>query len=243
MLAIRIIPQLLSAGGRLVKGRQFNAWRSVGVAVQAARIHAERGVDELLILDITATKEGRGPDLRAIEQLTETAFMPISAGGGVRTLEHVRDVLRAGADKVVIGTWAPALVLQAAKYFGSQAIVASVDVVGGKVAWEAGRAVSTLLPADYAKKMEDEGAGELLLQSIDREGTMQGYDLELVGLVSRSVNIPVIAAGGCSGYQDMVDAVRAGASAVSAGALFQFDDATPRGAAQYMAKHAIEVRL
>lgn len=242
-LAHRVIPTILVKGRTMVKGERFNPWRSVGLAAQAVRIHQARGVDEVCILDVGATPEGRGPDLGLVEELSDVLFAPLAVGGGVQSLDDVTALLRAGADKVVIGTYAPPIVLPAARHFGSQAIVAALDVTGRKVAWQCGRAVSNLDPVDYAKQLADEGAGEILLTSIDREGTQQGYDLDLIRKVSSAVSIPVIAHGGCSGYEDMAAAIAAGASAVAAGALFQFTDATPLEAARYLAARGIEARV
>lgn len=232
MLATRIIPTLLKRGDQLVKGQRFNAWRSVGHVEQAARIHQARGVDELCILDIAATPEGRGPDVAAIERLTDGCFMPLSVGGGVRTLEHVRALLRAGADKVVIRSGGYALVEEVSAAVGRQAVVAALDANSLSYDW-----------ARVARNWEAAGAGEIMLTRMEREGTLQGYDVDLIREVSAAVGIPVIAHGGCGTYQHMVEAVKAGASAVAAGAMFQFTDATPIGAARYLAKHGIEARV
>lgn len=234
-LAVRIIPTLLARGSKLVKGRRFSADRVVGHVQQAARIHQSRGVDELCILDVAATPEGRGPDFAAIEALTAECFMPLTVGGGVRGIEDVEGLLRAGADKVALNSlWgkAPDLFRSICVRFGSQAVVG--------VANHAGNALSTLL---RIQGMENFGAGEILLTSIDREGTMDGYDLELIEFMSAAVDVPVIAHGGCSGPEDMLAAIKAGASAVAAGALFQFTEHTPRSCAQWLAGQGVEVRL
>lgn len=227
-LAVRIIPTLLTRGRQLVKGKQFNAWRSVGVTEQAVRIHQMRGVDELILLDIGAT--GRGPDFELVSRLTERCFMPLTVGGGVKTIEDVRGLLGSGADKVAIRTEV-GLIPVASSAVGRQAIVAAVDY------WDREPV------ANRCVLLESMGAGEILLTSMDREGTMEGYDLGTINIVSSSVGIPVIAHGGCRDYEDMHQAIRAGASAVAAGALFQFTDATPRGAAEYLNSKGIEVRL
>lgn len=243
MLAHRVIPTILCRGRTMVKGKRFDSWRSVGVAAQAVRIHQMRGVDEVCLLDIGATPEGRGPDLGLVEELSEVLFAPLAVGGGVQSIADVSALLRAGADKIVIGTWAPPLVKPTAGIVGSQAIIAAIDVKGDRVAWSCGRAVGALDPVTYALSLAEDGAGEILLTSIDREGTMEGYDLDLIERVAHAVDIPVIAHGGCSGYEDMANAIRAGASAVAAGALFQFTDATPRAAAAYLHEHGIEARV
>lgn len=230
----------------MVKGKRFDSWRSVGVAAQAVRVHQARGVDEVCLLDIGATPEGRGPDLGLIEELSEVLFAPLAVGGGVRTVEHVRALLKAGADKVVIGTAAvedPHFLRNVADVVGSQAIVAALDVRGDYEYGRCGTWPGVGGVISVATMYRQMGAGEILLTSIDREGTMDGYDLDLIERVATAVDIPVIAHGGCSGYEDMANAIRAGASAVAAGALFQFTDATPRAAAAYLHKHGIEARV
>ena len=233
-LAVRIIPTLLAKGTRLVKGRQFSADRVVGHVQQAATVHQTRGVDELIVLDVTASKEGRGPDCEAVERLTAACFMPITVGGGVRSCNDVAALLHAGADKVSVKTaWDadPGLLWELSGRFGCQAIVAAVDTDDHATA---------ILRAAQAECM---GAGEILLTSIMREGTMQGYDTEMIKHVCDTVSIPVIAHGGCSGPDDMLAAIKAGASAVAAGALFQFTDHTPRSCAEWLADQGVEVRL
>jgi cyclase len=246
-LAHRVIPTMLMSGRKLMKGKRFDAWRSVGLVAQAVRIHQARVVDELVLLDIDATKQGRGPDLALVEELSAEVFAPLAVGGGVRSVADVKALLRAGADKVVIGTGVvevPDLVRKCADAVGSQAIVVSVDVgYGDSVMVRCGKEGYSHDALDYAGWAERAGAGEILLQAIERDGTMEGYDLELIGKVSAAVGVPVIASGGCSGYEDMRQALDAGASAAAVGALFQFTDATPRGAAQYLARQGIEVRV
>lgn len=253
MLATRVIPALLQRGATLVKGKRFESWRSVGHVRQAVRIHNARGVDELIYLDIGATPEGRGPDFAMVEQLAKDCYMPLTVGGGVRSVEDVRQLLARGADKVAICTAimdVVHIIKDCADRFGSQAIVAAVDYAGqpAQVTVGCGRrpletdGIATA-PSTWARMCQQYGAGEILLTSIDREGTMEGYDLELIRAVSAAVDIPVIAHGGCSGYPDMAEAIRAGASAVAAGALFQFSDATPKEAATYLHQVGIEARV
>lgn len=230
----------------MVKGERFKSWRSVGLAAQAVRIHQARGVDEVVLLDVGATPEGRGPDLTLVEELAEVMFAPLAVGGGIKNVNDVRRLLRAGADKVVIGTgWLENLKLLSdiADTVGTQAVVAAVDVRNGTAWGRCGMADTCNSALFAAKAAEDSGAGEILLTSIDREGTMAGYDLELVHKVSNAVSVPVVAHGGCRDYENMVDAIHAGASAVAAGALFQFTDATPREAAKALASYGVEVRL
>lgn len=216
------------------------------MAAQAVRIHQMRGVDELCLLDITATAEGRGPDLRLVEELSETCFMPLSVGGGIRTVQDVRNLLNAGADKVVIGTAAyesPRLIDEVAQSVGRQAMIVSADVKYGTVWVASGKVDTGIDPLTYCALAEKLGAGEILLSSIERDGLMCGYDLDLIGKISHAMHIPVIASGGCGTYEHMHEAIQAGADAVAAGAMFQFTDHTPKGAAEYLEKQGIEVRV
>ena len=231
MLSKRIIPQLLCRGRKLIKGKQYQSWRSVGVAAQAVRIFQKRNVDELMLLDIGATAEGRGPDLKLIEELSEVCFMPLTVGGGIRTVEDAVAVLRAGADKVAIGAAGAGAISLVSRAVGCQAVVAIVDYSDPQACHL------------YAKDCEAAGAGEILLQCIDREGMMGGYDLETIERVAKNADIPVIASGGCGSYAHMLEAINAGADAVAAGALFQFTDCTPRGASRFLHQHNVEVRL
>lgn len=246
-LAVRIIPTILCRGRKQVKGKRFQSWRSVGLAAQAVRVHQTRGVDEVVLLDVGATPEGRGPDLGLVEELAEVMFVPMSVGGGVRSMKDVRDLFNAGADKVVVCSSLiedPRLLMEISSLVGRQGVVAAIDYKeDGYVYGRCGTYAGVGDPVSVARMYEDAGAGEILLTSIDREGTMEGYDLHLIERVAKAVEIPVIAHGGCSGYGDMADAIHAGASAVAAGALFQFTDATPREAARTLAEYGIEVRL
>ena len=248
MLATRIIPILLCRGRKLVKGQKFNSWRSVGVAMQSARVHSMRGVDELILLDIGATPEGRGPDIDLVRELSESCFMPLTVGGGVRSIDDADKLVRAGADKVAVCTFAIEhlkFVDDLSSRFGIQAITVSVDVLGnGMPSSRCGSCEHGFSGAvEFSKEVEVNGAGEILLTSVGREGMMNGYDIGLVGDVSNAVNIPVIANGGCSGPDDMIAAVTAGASACAAGALFQFTDWTPKSCAEYMSKKGLEMRV
>lgn len=234
MLAKRIIPVLLMRDGHLVKGKQFDSSRIVGNAQQAAEIHAARGVDELIVLDVGATPAGRGPDIEAMRKLTESCFIPVAVGGGITTVDQVRELLANGADKVVIGAGVRNnlnLISEVADKFGSQALVVALNYTTHQV-------VSTM-----AYCVEKLGAGEILLNCISRDGMMNGYDDKRIRVLSWALNIPVIAAGGCGKYLHMHHALKAGASAVAAGAMFQWTDQTPKGAAEYLAKKGWEVRL
>lgn len=236
-LAHRVIPTILCRGRALVKGKQFNAWRTVGVASQAVRIHQARGVDELILLDITATPEGRGPNLDLVRELAEVCFMPLSVGGGVRSVEDVRALLQAGADKVVIRSAGVALMEKAAPIVGCQALIAALDVNG------LGHKPPGFDYVAAARRWADAGAGEIMVTRMEREGMMCGYDLELIHDVSAAVDIPVIANGGCGSYDDMAKAIEAGASAVAAGAFFQFTESTPKEAATFLQSRGIEARV
>jgi len=246
-LSKRIIPTLLVKGRQLCKGKTFNSWRSVGVAAQAVRIHQQREVDEICILDVMATKEGRGPDLSLIEELSSVLFSPLSVGGGISNVEHVRTLLLAGADKVVIGTAATPyddfiLIRECVHAVGSQAITVSIDYRGDEVFTDNGTVCHPFDAIYWAVGAMNAGAGEILLTSIDREGTSEGYDLDMIKRVTDEVDIPVIAHGGCGSYEHMAQAIRAGASAVAAGSMFQFTDQTPREAAEYLQAQGIEAR-
>lgn len=251
-LAKRVIPVLLMRHGLLMKGKQFDSLRAVGVVQQAAEIHQSRGVDELLVLDVAATEEKRGPDILAMKRLTEGCFMPVTVGGGITNIEEVRELLANGADKVVIGTAAienPDLVKECADKFGSQAIVVAIDAVrctkqgGWRLVSHCGKRMTRFDPLVFAAEMEICGAGELIVTNVDRDGTMRGYDNALVKAVAGVVSVPVIANGGAGSYAHMYQAIMAGASAVAAGALFQWTNCTPRGASEYLEERGIEVRL
>lgn len=248
MLTKRIIPTLLVRGHELVKGKAFQSWRSVGVAEQAARIYARRGVDELCLLDIAATPAGRGPDFAMVERMTQGNFCPVSVGGGVRHIDDVRDLLLAGADKVVLGTMAylnPRLVRDISRKFGSQALCVAIDYAGNGVMTHCGTKdfATENDVVRFAEQMQSCGAGEILLTSIEGDGLMCGYDLDMIRAVSAAVDIPVIAAGGAGTYEHMFEAIQAGADAVAAGAMFLFSDATPAGAAEYLASKGVTCRF
>lgn len=246
MLARRIVPTLLVSGRELVKGVGFDSWRTVGVAAQAVRIYQRRSVDELVLLDIRATAEKRGPNLSLVRDLAAQLFSPLTVGGGVKSVQMVVDLLRNGADKVVIGTAAvrdPDLLRAASDKVGSQAIVAALDVRGGFVTVECGKVATDLDPVTAAKGFEVAGAGEILLTSVERDGRLCGYDLDLIRAVSSVVSIPVVASGGCGVYRHMLDAIEAGADAVASAAMFTFTDQTPAGAARYLKSQGVEVRV
>jgi cyclase len=230
MKRIRVIPALLIQKGGLVKSVRFRDHKYVGDPINAVRIFNEKGVDEIVILDISATAEKRTPDIRRIGEIAGEAFMPLGYGGGITKLDEIRELIAAGVEKVVLNTSAflnPRLVEEGAKYIGSQSIVVSIDVKKNlwgkyKVFVKNGSQNTQADPAEYAQRMEAAGAGEILLNSIDRDGTFEGYDTGLIDQVSRRLNIPVVAIGGASGVADLASAIQSGASAVAAGSLFVF---------------------
>lgn len=245
-LATRIIPTLLCRSSQLVKGSQFNPWRVVGHAAQAVRVHQARGVDELVLLDVLATRENRGPDLQMVSELTASCFMPLAVGGGVRSLSDVRALLNAGADKVVIGRHAlgpDSPVYAVARAYGCQAVVVALNVWKAGVPTSVDMNVKWIPPEVAARQAAAMGAGEILLTCVEREGTGVGYDEELIRSVVEAVDIPVVAHGGCGTPEHMLKAIQAGADAVAAGAMFQFTETTPRDAAQYLAAAGVEVRI
>jgi imidazole glycerol-phosphate synthase subunit HisF len=230
MRRTRVIPTLLLRGAGLVKTTGFRNPVYVGDPINAIRIFNEKEVDELVLLDITASRTGKGPAFATIENIASECFMPVAYGGGISSVEHIRKILGTGIEKVVINSAAlrhPDLVRDAAREFGSQAIAVSIDVkrrLFGRyeVFGEGGSKATGHDPVAYARKMQELGAGEILLASIDRDGTMAGYDLDLVSQVAVAVGIPVIASGGAGKVADFVEARRAGAAAVAAGAMFVF---------------------
>lgn len=242
MLASRVIPVILYRCHEAFKGEGFASSRSVGSLRQAVRVYQARGVDELILLDIS----GNCPDIELVRDLASECFMPVTCGGGVRTLEQFASLIANGSDKVSINTAAletPELITAASRKFGSQAVVVSIDVKDGRVAVKCGQSVTNRNPLDWALEVERLGAGEILLNTVDRDGTLEGYDLELIRTVTAAVNIPVIACGGAGSYQDLKDGLDVGAHAVAAGALWQFTDATPAGAAVYLSRHGIPTRI
>jgi len=249
---VRVIPTLLFKQFGLVKGIGFDSWRRIGSAMQAVKVYNMRGVDEVVFLDITATREGRSPDFDTVDELADECFMPLAVGGGVKTVEHVRRLLQVGADKVVINTAAvetPILARQIAERFGSQCVVVSIDARrcadgGYEVYTHAGTVPTGLDPVWFARQAETLGAGEILITSIERDGTMIGYDLELTRRVSEAVLLPVIASGGAGNYEHMAQALSTGkASALAAASMFHFTQQTPLEAKRYLWARNFNVRL
>ncbi len=251
-LAKRIIPCLDVHAGRVVKGVNFVSLRDAGDPVEVARRYAEAGADELAFLDITASSDARDTIVQVIECVAEQVFIPLTVGGGVRKVEDVRKLLNAGADKVSINTAAvenPQLVADAARRFGSQAIVVAVDAKSaGPGKWEVythgGRKPTGKDAVQWAARMAELGAGEILLTSMDRDGTKSGFDLELTRAVARAVPVPVIASGGVGTLEHLAQGVEiGGADAVLAASIFHYGEFSVGEAKRFMAARGIEMRL
>lgn len=250
MLKVRIIPTLLWKGSGLVKGVAFDSWRRVGSVLPAIKVYNLRDVDEMIVVDITATEENREPDYESITEFCDACFVPLTVGGGVKSIAHIRKLLESGADKVAVNTSAmddPQFVRQAAERYGAQCIVASIDARktgdGYECFTHSGKQATGKDPVDWARKLEELGAGELLLTSIERDGTMQGYDLELIARVTSAVAIPVIASGGAGSYEHMFQALsEAKADAVAAASIFHFTEQTPLEAKNFLREKGIAVR-
>jgi len=230
MKRIRVIPVLLIHNRGLVKSVKFKDYKYVGDPINAVRIFNEKEVDELAILDIDASAENRVPDIERIEEIVSEAFMPIAYGGGITTTDQAKKILSAGVEKLILNRSAvknPVLVSEIAKQFGSQSVVVSIDykrnLFGRQGVYiENGKTNSGLDPLAFARLMEEAGAGEIMLNSIERDGSFSGYDLEMIEKISHSINIPMIAVGGAASLSDFKEAVQHGASAVSAGSMFVF---------------------
>ena len=236
-LAARVIPVLLHDRHTLVKGKQFDWHRPIGHVEQAARIYGSRGVDELMVLDVTATLRGTGPDIDTITKICKPQFTPVTVGGGIRDMSDVQKLFAAGADKVCIrSAWQAdrTFVRKLVERYGSQAVTIAIDYRPKLHSFQS--VVTRVVQA------QDDGAGEIMITDMDREGMGSGYDLQMIAAVSGRVDIPVIAHGGAGSYEHMAEALLAGANAVAAGSLVAFQDATPKAAAAYLAEKGLEVR-
>jgi cyclase len=255
-LAVRVIPCLDVDGGRVVKGVNFAGLRDAGDPVELARRYDAQGADELTFLDITASAAGRETTYEVVRRTADQVFIPLTVGGGVRTVRDVDALLRAGADKVGVNTAAierPQLLTEIAERFGRQVLVLSVDarrVRGGATSTASGFEVTThggrrgtgIDAVDWAVQAAELGAGEILLNSMDADGTKDGYDLELIGVVRRAVTVPVIASGGAGKLADFAPAIAAGADAVLAASVFHFGELTVGGVKHALAAAGVEVR-
>lgn len=252
MLTKRIIPCLDVTGGRVVKGTKFLELRDAGDPVECAKAYDAQGADELVFLDITASSDNRATMVDVVERTASECFMPLTVGGGIRTVEDMKVMLRAGADKVSVNTSAiqrPELVREGAERFGSQCIVVAIDARrcpegGWTVHTHGGRYPTGLEAVAWAKNVAGLGAGEILLTSMDADGTKQGYDMDLVRAVSEAVGIPVIASGGAGKLEHMADVLlRAGADAVLAASIFHFGEYTVDDVKRFLAERGVPVRL
>lgn len=251
MLAKRIIPCLDVKDGRIVKGVKFINLRDAGDPAEIAQVYDREGADEIVFLDITASHEERETTIDAVRRTAESIFMPLTVGGGIGSIETVERLLKAGADKVSVNTLAvknPDLVRFLSKRFGSQCIVVAIDAKKIGIRWEVythgGRKPSGLDAVEWAKKVADLGAGEILLTSMDRDGTKKGYDIPLTRAISEAVNIPVIASGGAGRLEHLYEALTAGkADAVLAASIFHFREYSIRQAKEFLKEKGVEVRL
>ena len=257
MFKVRVIPCLDVKDGRVVKGVNFVDLRDAGDPVEAAIAYDAAGADELCFLDITATHENRGTMLDVVRRTAEACFMPLTVGGGVRTIDDIKTLLRSGADKVSINSAPPSanreFVKQAAEKFGEQCIVVAIDAKrvkrgGGSERWEifthGGRNSTGIDAIEYAQEVVSLGAGEILLTSMDRDGTRQGFDLPLTQAIADSVPVPVIASGGVGNLDHLVDGIRQGhATAVLAASIFHFGEFTIRQAKEHMVRAGLPMRL
>ena len=251
MLKNRIIPCLDVKNGRVVKGINFVDLKDAGDPVEQAKIYSDGGADEICFLDITASNENRETIYDIVEKTSKKCFVPLTVGGGVRSVEDINKLLNCGADKVSINTAAvqnPEVVVESSKKFGSQCIVVAIDAKKNGKDWQifthGGRNNTGINAIEFAKKMEDNGSGELLVTSMDRDGTHAGYDIELMSKISSKVNIPVIASGGVGNLDHLVDGIKLGnASAVLAASIFHYGKHSIKEAKEYLDLKGIPVRI
>jgi imidazole glycerol-phosphate synthase subunit HisF len=250
MLKNRIIPCLDVKNGRVVKGINFVDLKDAGDPVEQAKIYSDGGADEICFLDITASNENRDTIYEVVKETSKKCFVPLTVGGGVRSVNDINKLLNCGADKVSINTAAVQnsdVIIESSKKFGSQCIVVAIDAKKNEKGWEIfthGGRISTGIDAiEFALKMENYGAGELLVTSMDKDGTQLGYDLDLISKISSNVNIPVIASGGVGNLDHLVDGVKSGASAVLAASIFHYGTYSVNEAKQYLASKDIPVRI
>ena len=251
MLKNRIIPCLDVKNGRVVKGINFVDLKDAGDPVEQAKVYSDGGADEICFLDITASNENRNTIYNVVKDTSKKCFVPLTVGGGVRSIEDINKLLNCGADKVSINTAAvqnAELVIESSKKFGSQCIVVAIDAKKNDEIWEVfthgGRKNTGINAIEFAKKMEECGAGELLITSMDRDGTQAGYDIDLMNKISSTINIPVIASGGVGNLDHLVDGIKLGkASAVLAASIFHYGKYSVKEAKQYLDSKGIAVRI
>ena len=250
MLKNRIIPCLDVKNGRVVKGINFVDLKDAGDPVEQAKIYSDGGADEICFLDITASNENRDTIYEVVEKTSKKCFVPLTVGGGVRSIDDINKLLNCGADKVSINTAAvqnSKVVEDSSRKFGSQCIVVAIDAKRKDDGWEiftqGGRNPTGINALEFASKMEKSGAGELLVTSMDKDGTQSGYDIELMQMISSIVNIPVIASGGVGTLDHLVDGIKSGASAVLAASIFHYGTYSVNEAKEYLASKDIPVRI
>ena len=245
----RIIPIILTDGTTVVKGTNFNNWRTVGSAEAVARLYASRDVDELILLDVNARSNNTHIDKNLVEIFAESLFVPFGVGGGIDTIDTARELLKCGVEKVVLGTGAYTdiqLVKKISDEFGSQAVTVSVDLVEKnalQMCVNSGKNYIQMNALEFVEKVIENGAGEVILQSVSHDGLRKGMDLKSIEIFSNRFDIPIIASSGAGTLQDFELAIKAGASAVAAGAIFQFTQITPRDVRNYLSKQGIKVRV
>ncbi len=251
MLKNRIIPCLDVKNGRVVKGINFVDLKDAGDPVEQAKIYSDGGADEICFLDITASNENRDTIYDVVERTSKQCFVPLTVGGGVRGVDDINKLLNCGADKVSINTAAvqnPEMIIESSKKFGSQCIVVAIDAKKKEDKWEifthGGRTKTGIDAINFAKKMEDSGAGELLITSMDRDGTQKGYDIKLISEIEKNVNIPIIASGGVGNLEHLLEGIKYGkASAVLAASTFHYGTFSIKEAKQYLDSKGIPVRI
>ncbi len=250
MLTKRIIPCLDVKDGRVVKGINFVNLQDAGDPVEQAVVYDKQGADELVFLDITASYENRKTIIDVVEKTAANVFMPLSVGGGINSIKDIRNLLKAGADKVSINSAAvknPDIINEASSIFGSQCIIVAIDVKRTKIGFEVfvkgGRVATGIEAIAWAKEVEERGAGEILLTSMDTDGTKNGYDIELTKSIAKNVQVPVIASGGAGNPAHMKEAFYAGATAALAASIFHFGEYTIRQTKEYLKREGVDVRL
>lgn len=251
MLKTRLIPTVLFKDHSLVKSVQFANLRMLGNPIQTVKVYNARNVDELVFLDIGAPIDNHEPQYEVVSEISEDCFMPLTVGGGIKTVGQIRRLLKIGADKIALNTYAfksPSLIRDAANKFGSQAIVVSIDVkrVNAnryEIFITGGKQATGIEVTKWAKEVARRGAGEILLTSIDHDGQMLGYDLQLIKAIAKAINIPIIASGGAGKPEHFVSAIKNGADAVAAASIFHYTQYTPQSIKNYMRRKGIPVRL